>query len=56
MFSVQKNLFIQENMSESKKEIKFSNKLPVQVNRLVEFYRGKYNLWKSHIYKIKTVK
>ena len=31
-----------------KKEIKFCNKLSIQVNLRVEFHRGKNDLYKSH--------
>ena len=49
MFFVIRNLFIEGNMRGSKKkEIKFCNKLSMQVNLLVKFHREKYNLYKSH--------
>ena len=47
-FSVIRNSFIQWNLCESKKEIKFCNKLSIQVNLRVEFHRGKNDLYKSH--------
>ena len=37
-----------------KKEIKFCNKLSMQVNLLVQFHREKYNLYKSHKTSINT--
>ena len=32
----------------AKKELKYCNKLSIQVNLLVQFYREKYNLCKFH--------
>ena len=55
MLSVKRNLVIQDSIVRVKKEIEFCNNLSMQVNRLVEFHRKKYNLYKSHVYKIKTV-
>ena len=55
MLSVKRNLVIQGSIVRVKKEIEFCNNLSMQVNLLVEFHRKKYNLYKSHVYKIKTV-